>query len=167
MKYTLILLFLAVHTRRYTCEYLWGSVTENICEYSLTHRSLTRRSRWSVGKNHHGSGCDIWCPNTHWYRSRSPASALMPSLTSPQWSSSCVPMLRGSTSPYWPEEYRAETYKHGRPSHTPLVIGKECGATPLGRPFSWLQLDWPLWFSQASGQQLKPHKCPFYMDSLS
>ena len=32
-----------------------------------------------MGKNRHGSGCDIWRPNTRGYGSGSPASALVPS----------------------------------------------------------------------------------------
>ena len=49
------------------------------CEYPLPHGFLTRGSGWSMGKNRHRSGCDIWHPNTCGYGSRSPTSALMPS----------------------------------------------------------------------------------------
>ena len=51
----------------------------NTCEYPLPHGFLTRSSGWSVWKNRHGSGCDIWHPSTCGYGSGSPASALMPS----------------------------------------------------------------------------------------
>jgi len=79
MKYLLVLSLLDMGTHRYTCEYPWGSIIGNTCGYLLTHEFLTCGSGWSMGKNLHRSGCEIWHPNTCGYGSRSPMSALVPS----------------------------------------------------------------------------------------